>query len=156
MLHQRGPTSAVSLLIITINHFKDVNDVHGHRGGDAVLHEVAKRLMAILGGSFALGRLGADKFAAVGTSKAVEPSTFDKLLETVIVPSDEAIHLSTGPCRVKLSVGMAIGTRCDEPPEVILERADIALQISRGSGRGILFEQPMLGNCSPGWQSGLI
>ena len=134
----------VLLLIITINHFKDVNEVHGHRGGDAVLQAVAKRLMANLGGSFALGRLGADEFAAVGTIPAAEPPTSDKLLEQVMGLSGEAIDLTTGSCRVNLSVGMAIGSRCDEPPEVILEKADVALQISRGSGRGVLFELPML------------
>ena len=55
----------VGILYVDLNHFKDINDVHGHHVGDAVLTEVAKRLTASIRYSDSIARLGGDEFAVL-------------------------------------------------------------------------------------------
>lgn len=55
----------VGILYVDLNHFKDINDHHGHHVGDAVLTEVAKRLTASIRYSDSIARLGGDEFAVL-------------------------------------------------------------------------------------------
>ena len=57
----------IGVLLVDIDHFKDVNDEHGHLAGDAVLREVAARLQAAMRTEDALGRWGGEEFLAVLT-----------------------------------------------------------------------------------------
>lgn len=60
-----GPHNSMCLMILDLDGFKSVNDVFGHRAGDDVLAEVAKRLQSTLPNSFTTARLGGDEFAVV-------------------------------------------------------------------------------------------
>ncbi|MFG3012307.1 GGDEF domain-containing protein [Streptomyces cinerochromogenes] len=60
---RRHPTAAV--LLVDLDHFKTLNDTHGHAAGDAALVEVAARLRAWCGRNGTAGRLGGDEFVAV-------------------------------------------------------------------------------------------
>ena len=62
----------LSLLMIDIDHFKDVNDTYGHLAGDDVLREVAARIKAELRMSDALGRFGGEEFVVLLPATPVE------------------------------------------------------------------------------------
>ena len=54
--------SSSALLLLDVDNFKSINDIHGHAAGDAVLKEVARRLQSSFGENSVVGRLGGDEF----------------------------------------------------------------------------------------------
>jgi hypothetical protein len=61
-IERRG---GVTLLLLDLDLFKEINDTYGHHAGDAVLAEVARRLRFVCGPDVAIGRLGGDEFAVL-------------------------------------------------------------------------------------------
>ena len=133
----RASGSATGLLLIDLDHFKEVNDALGHATGDRLLREVAGRLLHAVRGEGTVARLGGDEFAVLlpGLMDAeVADVVADRLLEVLAAPLD---------CEgVKLSVEASIGVSAfpDDGAEVdeLLRRADIALyeaKESRGAVR---------------------
>ncbi len=122
----------VSVLMLDVDRFKTVNDRHGHRAGDDVLREVARRVSDRLRREDVAGRLGGDELLVV------LPDTGDEGAAVVA----ESIRLAVGagpvmtaggPIGVTLSVGSA--TWAGEDLNVLLERADRALYAAKQGGR---------------------
>ena len=118
-----------SVLICDIDHFKAVNDSHGHATGDLVLTEVARQLAA----QGVVGRLGGDEFA-VWVPGA--PTRGDEAASAVLA----AVAASFAGERRRLDVGVSIGAAspgadADRSP-LVLSRADEALYEAKRAGRG--------------------
>ena len=127
-----GPTGG-ALLLLDIDNFKDVNDVHGHAVGDHVLRTVAGTLAAALRPPALLGRLGGDEFAVVMpdvdvmSARDLGQQLCDTVARTPVVKQDVVLRITT-------SVGVApIAPRSD--PEVPFAHADLALYEAKGGGR---------------------
>ncbi|MDX6274132.1 MAG: hypothetical protein QOJ92_1342 [Frankiales bacterium] len=129
--------SCTGLLLIDLDHFKEVNDALGHGTGDRLLREVAGRLLHAVRGEGTVARLGGDEFAVLLPgleNPQVADLVADRLLEILAQPMDcEGIKLS-----VEASIGVAAfpddGLEVDE----LLRRADIAMyeaKESRGAAR---------------------
>jgi diguanylate cyclase (GGDEF)-like protein len=129
--------SCTGLLLIDLDHFKEVNDALGHATGDRLLREVAGRLLHAVRGEGTVARLGGDEFAVLlpGLQDAeVADVVADRLLEVLAQPLDcEGIKLS-----VEASIGVAAFPEDGLEVDELLRRADIALyeaKESRGSAR---------------------
>ncbi len=99
---QRG-----ALFFIDLNHFKLINDQHGHVAGDQVLREVAVRLKEALRRSDVAGRMGGDEFALVidGIEDRNDAAALaDKVASAIEAP----MELDSGPVRVGASIGIAM------------------------------------------------
>jgi diguanylate cyclase (GGDEF)-like protein len=130
----RRESSGVSVLVIDVDHFKRVNDGHGHAAGDAVLHEVAQRMRRTLRSYDGLGRLGGEEFLVVlpnsshAGALAVGERIRRAIAETPIATPDAAL-------RVTCSVGVASDVGGESSVDALIDRADEALYRAKRSGR---------------------
>jgi diguanylate cyclase (GGDEF)-like protein len=128
--------TAVSLLLCDVDHFKQINDLHGHLVGDTVLEEVSKRLRNAVRGHDAVGRYGGEEFLIILNGCAGEDlSTRAEAVRNAIgcLP----IPTASGPLSVFLSVGAITIEDWDKslPLEPYLKRADDALYRAKAAGR---------------------
>lgn len=126
--------SALSLLLIDIDHFKRFNDTYGHPAGDRCLREVAAMLQATAArGGDLVARYGGEEFAVV--APATCPESAHELGERLRV-AVQAIPAGVLPESVTISVGVA-GMRAlqPQPPEALLAGADAALYAAKRAGR---------------------
>lgn len=120
------------IAIIDLDHFKKVNDMHGHDGGDAVLCQFAQQAQVILRKGDTVARLGGEEFALLLPGSSVEQAlvTCERLRMAIAamgVPS------RTGLIRVTISAGVAeLG--CDGL-DAAMKRADLALYQAKAGGR---------------------
>ena len=122
----------VGVLLVDIDHFKDVNDQYGHLAGDAVLKEVAARLQGAMRTEDALGRWGGEEFIAVLTDTPGE--SIGVLAERMrqAIASTPFVLADGTRIRVTVSIGHTAGT---EDAEVLVHRSDDALYVAKEAGR---------------------
>jgi len=123
------------LLSIDIDHFKAINDAHGHPAGDAVLRRVADALSEHLREADIAGRVGGEEFWLVlpGTTAEAAAAIAEKL-QRAIRSLDITVR-DTVPVRVTLSMGLAEVRQPGEPMDAALQRLDEALYRAKGAGR---------------------
>lgn len=119
-----------SVLMIDIDHFKSVNDVHGHLAGDAVLQDMAKVLSSNVRRTDVVGRWGGEEFLVLcpGTHAAGAMVLAESLRATI------ESHDFPGVGRKTCSIGVATA-RPDETIDTLLDRADAALYRAKDGGR---------------------
>ncbi|MBS3956842.1 MAG: EAL domain-containing protein [Clostridiales bacterium] len=125
----------LAVAFIDLDHFKAVNDTFGHRTGDAVLVEVAKRLSSVLRESDTLARLGGDEFTVLLEGVQSERDAelvASKLLEAIERP----LRVAGNEIRLTGSIGIAIGAPSEgDDSATLLTRADTAMYRAKQSGR---------------------
>jgi len=123
---------ALSVAIVDIDHFKSVNDEHGHAAGDRVLAAVASSMRHHLRAEDQLGRLGGEEFLALlpDADARAAATTAEKLRAAVAA-------LAVGHDGVELAVTISAGWAAwdGESPEELLRRADEALYEAKRGGR---------------------
>lgn len=122
----------LSVIVIDLDHFKCINDKHGHAGGDLVLKEVCRRLGTKVRRSDLVGRLGGEEFAVL--LPCTDQSGAARLAEHLRVTLAGDVMEDIG--RVTGSFGVAqldVGEK--ETAEALLARADAALYDAKASGR---------------------
>ncbi len=125
----------VAVLFLDIDHFKQINDSHGHAAGDAVLREFARRIQSCARDTDTVARLGGDEFVIVledlhDPDGAVTVAT--KIREAMRVP----VVLEGTSIDVGASIGIAFVRTGHFEPEMLLKRADRALYQAKAGGRG--------------------
>ena len=136
-LATRPDQAVVTLLCLDLDHFKVINDTHGHQVGDRLLTQVAGRLTASLRGTDAVARLGGDEFAVV-TMGARDDDETAALSERLIRSFDTAFDLGDCLAHVGCTIGTARATRADDTADVLMRQADTALYAAKAAGRGIV------------------
>lgn len=126
--------SALSCLLIDIDHFKHINDVHGHDVGDLVLQRATRTLRETLRSGDNIGRLGGEEFLVVAPLTDREAAM---LLGERLRAAMENLDLSdlglTGP--VTISIGIATRGPGTPTPYALVTRADTGLLTSKRNGR---------------------
>jgi diguanylate cyclase (GGDEF)-like protein len=129
----------VSLLMLDIDHFKQVNDTHGHVVGDVVLRKMSRLISKSLSRTTDwCARLGGEEFAVVlgGTNIAEARVCAEKVRQAI---ANTPIHTSAGAVRITVSVGISgLEESADRSSATVLslqERADINLYASKAGGR---------------------
>jgi diguanylate cyclase (GGDEF)-like protein len=127
--------AAVGLLLVDVDWFKRINDTRGHTEGDAVLRELAQRLLAASRRADLVARVGGEEFAMI--LDAPDPAALGELAERVRRGvSAQPVALAGGPLRVTVSVGVAhrVAPRPDEG-RTLYRDADEALYAAKRAGR---------------------
>ena len=128
-----GETLAV--MLIDLDHFKEINDTLGHHFGDLLLQEIGPRLSSVLRENDLMARLGGDEFGIVLPelpSDDVAMRIADRLLEELETPvSVEGLALD-----VSGSVGIALFPSQANDAEALLRRADVAMYSAKENGGG--------------------
>jgi two-component system, cell cycle response regulator len=126
---------SLSLLMIDIDHFKQVNDRHGHPTGDTVLREVARVVKEAVRAVDVVGRYGGEEFAAILPQTDVQEARLlaerlRKAVEALAVPAPNAI------VRVTISTGIASYPAPNiASPDDLIREADRALYRAKQDGR---------------------
>jgi diguanylate cyclase (GGDEF)-like protein/PAS domain S-box-containing protein len=125
----------VGVCYLDLDHFKDVNDTHGHALGDSLLVAVAERLRCCLRTCDSVARLGGDEFTICLPDVAGHDEVTGVARRIVAVLG--APYLFGGrELRVTPSVGVALGTPGVHAPDDLLRQADAALYRAKARGRG--------------------
>jgi len=123
-----------AVALVDIDHFKDVNDRHGHAAGDRALRALARAARDALRESDRIVRWGGEEFLLVfpETTAADAARICERIRETVAVLAHDS---GTGRFRITVSCGVAEANPADEMLESLLARADAALYAAKHAGR---------------------
>lgn len=127
-------SSDLSVLMMDLDHFKGINDSHGHAAGDAVLREVAGRCRAALRARDLVARMGGEEFAVLlpNTGAAGARLVAENLLEAMAgVP----VTVGELALEVRCSIGCAALAADDRTIAAVIERADRGLYAAKAGGR---------------------
>ena len=131
--HRRD--KAMALLLLDLDRFKTVNDLHGHAIGDAVLNTAAREIAALLPQSALAARLGGDEFACAFVfdprDAAMPQHVAERLLSRLAQPLTAegiAVHLSA-------SIGLARSDRDQGSVDALMRAADLAMYAAKDAGR---------------------
>jgi diguanylate cyclase (GGDEF)-like protein len=137
-LRSKGGHGQFAIMLVDLDHFKEVNDTLGHHVGDGLLREVANRMVESLPDGITVARLGGDEFAiVVPTITGVEQVT--ALAEQAMTKIREPLMAEGIRLGVHASIGFAIYPQHGSSIETLLQRADIALyraKANRGEVQG--------------------
>jgi len=125
----------LALLMLDIDHFKRINDDHGHAAGDQALKSFATKILDVLGASAVFGRLGGEEFAVLLQAHSVRQTyqMADRIRTSV---EELSIPHGSGYIAMSVSGGIAFHTNADRPTlEALLARADRALYLAKAAGR---------------------
>ena len=130
----RHGDAQVSLLLLDLDNFKDVNDTLGHPAGDRLLRAIGERLLATIRAGDTLGRLGGDEFAVIqpgldGTDSAA--ASTQRLMDALTAP----FLLDRQEVHIVASAGIALSPDGMDADELI-RCADLALYRAKHDGRG--------------------
>lgn len=136
-----------AVLIVDLDHFKPVNDIHGHAAGDLVLREIASRLKSAVGPGSTVARLGGDEFGVVIDCDMAEPpaQAASRLAGRIAEIIRQPIGIGEQTVEVGASVGIALCPDDGTESDTLLRAADMAMYQAKTEGRGAfrLFTQGM-------------
>ena len=125
----------VAMLIIDIDDFKRVNDVHGHDVGDRLLVAVAARLRETIRPGVTIARLGGDEFAVL-VERLREEAGALAIAQRVVTAFDKPFRIEGITLNARISVGVAVDIARKRSPAWILRSADLAMYEAKRLGKG--------------------
>lgn len=140
-----------SLVMLDLDHFKAVNDTHGHPAGDQVLCHLAEILNELAGPGALTARFGGEEFAMILPMGAVrDAAAVAERVRARIAQSAVAIRPSGQRLSVTASFGVALAAPGELPAQLI-ERADVALYEAKRGGRNRVCSDPVLPKAESVW-----
>jgi diguanylate cyclase (GGDEF)-like protein len=135
-----GTPPAIALLVLGLDRFREINHTLGPKNGDLLLREVARRFEDVSNGLALTARLGGDEFAAIIPRTQIKDigafcSRIVKTIEAPFVIHDLPIDLSG-------SVGVVLVPEHGQDVDLLFQRANIALELAKQSGRGYVIYEP--------------
>jgi diguanylate cyclase (GGDEF)-like protein/PAS domain S-box-containing protein len=130
----RANGTSVSLLLIDLDDFKDINDTLGHDAGDALLQETARRLSRVVRTCDTVARIGGDEFAVL----VVEPLKLENATRLGALIAEMLRQPFTYQKRTlvnRVSIGIAAFPDHDGTPTELVKDADIAMYQAKSQGR---------------------
>jgi diguanylate cyclase (GGDEF)-like protein len=125
----------LGVILADIDHFKRINDTHGHQAGDAVLLETTRRMAAVIRPYDMIGRYGGEEFLILlpGCDKETSARIAERIRENV---GQTPIDVKDKPVPVTISLGVAVreGSSALEP-SALIHSADVALYQAKARGR---------------------
>ncbi len=129
------PDDGFAILLIDLDRFKPVNDMHGHAAGNAVLCAVADRLRDLVPPGGVAARLGGDEFVAL-VPYHEDRDALVGLVQQIIAAVREPVPWNHGQVEVDSTIGVAFATPEDHDPDALLHAADVAMYQGKREGRG--------------------
>ncbi|MGZ4384221.1 MAG: sensor domain-containing protein, partial [Gaiellaceae bacterium] len=128
----------IALLLMDLDHFKEINDTLGHSAGDHVLCEVARRLESCLRHSDTVARLGGDEFGIL-LPKQTEQTEIVPLLEKLQGAIEQPIEIDGLPLGIEGSIGVAFYPDNGVGVEELMKHTDVAMYTAKQENRGYSF-----------------
>ena len=131
----------LSLIMLDIDHFKQVNDTHGHLFGDIVLRVVSMRIKSNLRRHDLVGRVGGEEFLVVSPDSSLDDTiVVAERIRTIV--NDEPICDGVRDVSVALSAGVTMMRGDDTSVDILFSRADAALYKAKEEGRNRVVALP--------------
>jgi diguanylate cyclase (GGDEF)-like protein/PAS domain S-box-containing protein len=130
----RRDGTSLSLLLMDLDRFKEVNDTLGHHAGDLLLQQVGTRLHSTVRQVDTIARLGGDEFAVIlhGTGAHGVSTIVESLLQRLQAP----FMVEGQPVAIGASIGVALWPEHGDEPDALLRRADVAMYVAKRTGDG--------------------
>jgi len=125
----------VALFLLDLDHFKTVNDIHGHVAGDRVLQVAAERISAILPPNATKARLGGDEFVAMLVFEPAARANIDALATELVAALDNSVTHDAQQIRIGASLGISLAEDASVTMETMVRQADIAMYHCKDEGR---------------------
>ena len=135
----RAASSGPGLVLIDLDHFKDINDTLGHAVGDRLLQQVAERLVHALGDDEFASRLGGDEFAVVVDGDLAATQT---VAQALLASLEAPMRVGEVELLVRASAGVAVAPEHGDDAELLMKNADIALYQAKLDRDGISTYSP--------------
>jgi len=136
---------AMALLMLDLDHFKTVNDMHGHTIGDALLRHVAVEIANVMPANALVARFGGDEFACAFQFEPDHPDTVERVAEQLVSRLAQPFTTDGLQLHVSGSVGIARSDFDCSGIDALTRSADIAMYAAKKAGRNrhAWFDQSM-------------
>jgi diguanylate cyclase (GGDEF)-like protein len=132
----RSGGEALAVICIDLDHFKEVNDHHGHLAGDTLLAEAAKRLQSAVAAPSFVARLGGDEFVVIQAGAADQPAAAAELCAQLLETLGQPVDYEGQRLHMGASLGVSLYPDDAATADALLANADMALYRAKESGRG--------------------
>lgn len=145
MISDHKGSSRFALVMADLDRFKQINDLHGHAAGDAILQETASRIALVLPANALVARLGGDEFALLIPVDVAHPERVDQLANALIDAISAPMFVKETEISMTVSLGIARSDceiEVDDAQSVtqaLLHSADIAMYHAKRHGRNCYF-----------------
>jgi len=126
-----------AVMLIDLDHFKMINDTHGHAAGDRLLRELSLRLGSVIRPADLLSRVGGDEFLLLAGMSQPDHAVAMAIADRLHKVMEEPFLLEGHELRLGLSVGIAIPPGHGINATDLMRRADLALFKAKSSGRAV-------------------
>ena len=141
-LAKRNQNKRVVLMLMDLNHFKEINDTLGHLAGDEVLRQVAQRLRDVLRQSDTLARLGGDEFAILLSDAQDTEAAARKVVQNILNCFVEPFWFQKNELYLGVSIGIAVFPDHGDDAGALMSRADVTMYAAKNTDAGYLFYDP--------------
>lgn len=126
--------SSIALILLDLDHFKEVNDTYGHNIGDLLLKEAAWRLSSCVRGIDIVARLGGDEFTVI-LGGLNNPISINRVVRDILHKIAEPFQLGDTVAYVSTSIGITFYPQDATEAEVLVRNCDQAMYAAKNQGR---------------------
>lgn len=126
---------AMALMIIDLDHFKTINDMHGHAVGDALLRAVAGEIAAAMPPIALTSRLGGDEFACGFLFDPAQPDMIERIADKLVARMAQPFDAEGFRLHISCSIGIARSDFDCSNIDALMRSADIAMYAAKKAGR---------------------
>lgn len=126
---------SLAMLVLDLDNFKNVNDVHGHAIGDSLLKAVAAEVAGLMPPNSIAARLGGDEFACAFVFDTANPDIVERVAEAIVARLSQPFDADGVFAHISVSVGIAHSAADCETIDALTRRADIAMYEAKHQGR---------------------
>lgn len=126
---------ALAMLMLDLDHFKNINDMHGHAIGDALLRAVAAEIAKLMPPNSLSARLGGDEFACTFVFDLGNRDVVDRVAEAIVTRLSQPFDAEGIFTHISVSLGIAHSANDCDNIDALMRRADIAMYAAKHQGR---------------------
>ncbi|KZN13759.1 ammonium transporter [Marinomonas sp. TW1] len=126
--------TSVGLLFLDLDNFKIINDTLGHKAGDELLCEVARRLSMVSGEQDVIARWGGDEFVFMVTENVTE-AMLQERAEHILQAMRAPVHIEAQDLTIPTSIGITFSNQNSINADRLIQQADIAMYYAKDKGR---------------------
>ncbi|HEV3322167.1 MAG TPA: aminotransferase class I/II-fold pyridoxal phosphate-dependent enzyme [Solirubrobacteraceae bacterium] len=135
IIASRATGASVALLLVDLDHFKELNDTLGHDAGDQLLCQVGERLRTVLRATDTAARLGGDEFGVL-LAEPCDGATAALVAEKILKAIAQPFPIKDVGLRVTASIGIALFPENAENDEQLMQHADVAMYEAKAAQSG--------------------
>ncbi|MDX6630093.1 MAG: hypothetical protein QOH00_2339, partial [Gaiellales bacterium] len=124
----------LAVLLMDLDRFREINDTLGHRYGDLLLVELARRLESVLRRSDTVARLGGDEFGILVRQLSASAIDLDQALARILAALEQPFEVDGLPLHIEASIGVANFPAHGRGVDSLLQRADVAMYLAKETG----------------------